>query len=113
MGPNFNGNRGRGSRRGNRQGPPRPRIRAPQPTPVEPATSSGITLADAPLGTPLKVKGISGGQRAQARLAALGILPGELVEIKQRDNGGPVLLDVKGTRVALGRGISCKVLVSG
>ena len=79
---------------------------------AEPGTNSGIPLSEAPLSTPLRVTGISGGQRSQARLAALGILPGGLVEIVQRDNGGPLLLDVKGTRVALGRGISLKVLVS-
>ena len=104
MKSNFNGNRRRGNRRGN--------MRGSQQRSAEPGMNSGIPLSEAPLGTPLRVTGISGGYRSQARLAALGILPGEQVEIVQRDNGGPILLDVKGTRVALGRGISLKVLVS-
>ena len=78
----------------------------------KPGATSDVSLAEAPLSTPLKVTGITGGCQSQTRLAALGILPGEQVEIIQRDNGGPLLLDVKGTRVALGRGISSKVLVA-
>ena len=41
----------------------------------------------------------------------MGILPGETIEIVRRDNGGPLLVEVKGARVALGRGISLKVTV--
>ncbi len=68
-------------------------------------------LTEAPLNTPLKVTTITAGRQAQTRLACMGILPGEIIKVVQRDNGGPLLVEVKGTRIALGRGICHKVTV--
>ena len=78
---------------------------------LKPGATGHLTLSDAPLSTPLRVTGIESGRQAQTRLASMGIVPGEEVRVLQRDNGGPLLVDVKGTRVALGRGISTKVIV--
>jgi Fe2+ transport system protein FeoA len=47
-----------------------------------------------------------------SRLGCLGILPGETIKILQQNNGGPLLIEVKGTRVALGNGICGKVIVT-
>ena len=71
-----------------------------------------LALGDAAPGTPLKVERILGGHRLTSRLSAMGIIPGEIVTVLQNDNGGPILLDVKGTRVALGRGIAVAVIVT-
>ncbi len=68
-------------------------------------------LSEAPIDTPVTVSAISAGRQAQYRLASLGILPGETIRVVRRDNGGPLLLEVKGTRVAIGRGLSTKVSV--
>lgn len=76
-----------------------------------PGAPAVFPLTEAPLGVPLRVKAIMGGCQAQARLASLGILPGEEVTVLQRSNSGPLLLEVKGARVALGRGISLKITV--
>ncbi len=73
--------------------------------------SPELLLTEAPLSIPLTVAHINAGSQAQSRLASMGILPGEKLIILQRDNGGPLVLEVKGTRVALGRGISQKVIV--
>lgn len=78
---------------------------------INPGASMAVPLTEAPLGIPLRVKAITGGFQAKARLASMGILPGEEVTVLQRSNSGPLLLEVKGTRVALGRGISLKVTV--
>jgi ferrous iron transport protein A len=78
---------------------------------TNPGTASCQILTEAPLNTPLKVTSIAAGRQAQARLACMGILPGEVIKVVQRDNGGPLLVEVKGTRVALGRGISHMVTV--
>jgi ferrous iron transport protein A len=52
------------------------------------------------------------GRGVRARLAALGIRPGVTVQVVGYGPGlGPVLLEVNGTRVALGRGIARKILV--
>jgi len=72
------------------------------------------TLESAPPGTPLQVVAIQGGREVRARLAALGILPGvELRVVNRGPLGGPVLVDVAGTRVAIGRGLARKVAVNG
>ena len=71
-----------------------------------------VALGDAAPGTPLKVERILGGHRLTSRLSAMGILPGEIVTVLQNDKCGPILLEVKGTRVALGRGIALAVIAS-
>jgi len=74
-------------------------------------SNSLLTLTEAPLCVPLRVSAIRKGCGAQARLASLGILPGEELMVLRRNNGGPILLEVKGTRVALGQGICSSVQV--
>ena len=76
-----------------------------------PSATPDLLLTEAPTGVPLRVAGINAGRQAQSRLASMGILPGEVIRIVRRENGGPLLLEVKGTRVALGRGVSLKVTV--
>jgi len=47
-----------------------------------------------------------------ARLSRLGIVPGVEVKVVSRAPvGGPVLVEVNGARVALGRGVARKVVV--
>ncbi len=72
------------------------------------------SLETAPAGVPLRVAAIHGGREVRARLSALGILPGTTLRVVNRGPlGGPVLVDVGGTRVAIGRGLARKVAVSG
>ncbi len=72
------------------------------------------TLDSAPAGIPLRVAAIQGGREVRARLSALGILPGTMLRVVNRGPlGGPVLVDVGGTRVAIGRGLARKVAVNG
>lgn len=78
-----------------------------------PEHSNGNTmqLCNAPIGVPLEVVGIAGGHRIRMRLLSLGIHPGETVTIVRRNPGGPLLIEVKGGRVGLGRGIATAVSV--
>lgn len=46
-----------------------------------------------------------------ARIEELGLRPGKTVEMLSNESGGPVLLKVDETRIALGRGLTMKVLV--
>jgi len=71
-----------------------------------------MLLADAPAGVPLKVSSVTCGCGIHSRLASMGILPGEIIEIVHRENGGPIVLEVKGTRIAIGRGVGLKVIVT-
>lgn len=63
-------------------------------------------------GRPLRVASIDGGREVRSRLATMGVLPGAIVQIVTRGPwGGPVLVEVDGTRVALGHKVAEKVLV--
>jgi ferrous iron transport protein A len=51
------------------------------------------------------------GRRLAGRLAALGLTLGAELEVLQNSGRGPVLVQVRGTRLALGRGQAGKILV--
>lgn len=53
-----------------------------------------------------------GGQAVNKRLASLGFTPGVQVNMNQNFGKGPLIVIVRGTRVALGRGEASKIMVS-
>jgi len=67
-------------------------------------------LAHVPVNKAVKVERIIAGPRARKYLADLGIFEGETLKVLKNDFG-PIVVEVKGTRVALGRGIANKVEV--
>ena len=71
----------------------------------------GMPLALAAPGERLRVEELTGGQEAKRQLEELGLNLGSEVEVISA-NGGPMVLAVKGSRLALGRGVAQKVLVS-
>lgn len=54
---------------------------------------------------------VDGGQILRKRLADLGLNPGMILRVIQMDPEGPVIVAVKDSRLALGRGMAQKVLV--
>ena len=69
-------------------------------------------LEQAELRLPVRISGIDGGHEVRARLATMGLLPGAVLSVLNRGPlGGPLLVEVDGTRIALGRGVARKVLV--
>ncbi len=67
------------------------------------------TLAQAMPGQKVRITGYHGGRMLRARLLALGLNLGQEVEILQ-NNRGLIIVGINGGRVALGRGISQKIL---
>jgi ferrous iron transport protein A len=57
------------------------------------------------------VRQLDGGRGFMSRLAALGFTPGAEVTMVQNFGRGPLIVLVRDTRVALGRGEAMKVLV--
>jgi ferrous iron transport protein A len=57
------------------------------------------------------IRHLSGGQTFVGRLAALGLTPGTELKVLQNLRHGPVLILVRDTRIALGRGEARKILV--
>jgi len=71
--------------------------------------TGGQPLASLSPGQRVRITGYQGGRMFRARLMALGLNLGQEVEIIQ-NNRGQVIVGVNGGRVALGRGVSQKVL---
>lgn len=57
------------------------------------------------------VRLLQGGRGFVGRMAALGFTPGAMVTMVQNFGRGPMIVLVRGTRLALGRGEGQKVLV--
>lgn len=69
---------------------------------------STVSLTTAPSGRNLRLVHVKAGKRLVHRLAELGLTPGVEMKIVQ-DSGGPILLSVRHSRIALGRGIASKL----
>jgi ferrous iron transport protein A len=67
------------------------------------------SLAEIPAGRRVRITGHRGGRMLRARLLAMGLNLGREVEVIQ-NNRGLIIVGVNGGRVALGRGISEKIL---
>ena len=74
--------------------------------------STDHSLALAQPGQRVRITGFQGGRMLRARLLALGLNLGQEVEILQ-NNRGLIIIGINGGRIALGRGISQKVLAEG
>jgi len=70
-----------------------------------------ILLKDMANGTKVRFLKVDAGRGLKARLAAMGLLAG--VELKVINNGhpGPLVIDLKGSRMVLGRGMAGKIIV--
>jgi len=67
------------------------------------------SLAEIPAGRRVRITGHRGGRMLRARLLAMGLNLGREVEVIQ-NNRGLIIVGVNGGRVALGKGISHKIL---
>jgi ferrous iron transport protein B len=58
------------------------------------------------------IRRLEGGRSVLSRLAALGFTPGTAVTVIRSSDHGPMLVSLRGSRVALGRGEAARILVS-
>lgn len=63
----------------------------------------GITLAKAPLATPLTLTDVP--PQYLAQLSRLGLRPGSVITVLRRCTGGGRIVSVAGSRIALGRAV--------
>ncbi|MFA6717399.1 MAG: FeoA family protein [Victivallales bacterium] len=70
-----------------------------------------LSLTSAPAGAELVVLNAFGGCEFQRKIAALGIYPGEKLEVVERGNCGGLIIKVKGSRLAMGQGMCEKIKV--
>lgn len=57
------------------------------------------------------ILGFHGWQMVKKRLASLGFTPGVKINMVQNYGWGPLIVTVRGTRVALGRGEAARIIV--
>lgn len=69
-------------------------------------------LADAPAGSRVVVCTVDAGGGATRRLEAMGLLPGTAAEVVSNAGQGPLIVSVRDCRLALGRGLACRIMVN-
>ena len=68
------------------------------------------SLLNAPKGV-FRVKKILGGESLSKKLSIMGIYEGSIVEKKISYGRGPVIVKVGSSEIAIGRGMSAKIMV--
>lgn len=71
-----------------------------------------LSLGELAEGAQARVHQVQGGQAFRGRVATLGFTLGTPLRLLQNAGRGPVIVLIRGTRVALGRGEALKVLVA-
>lgn len=85
-----------------------------QPFEDSTAASAGelpLRLSEIPPGSGGKVCGLGTGREFRGRAIALGFTAGAEVQVLQNFGSGPMIVLVRGTRMALGRGEAMKILL--
>ncbi|HAE59486.1 MAG TPA: hypothetical protein DCG54_08260 [Anaerolineae bacterium] len=73
--------------------------------------TDAVTLSEIRAGESAVVLDFSNGNGIAGRLTSLGFTPGVEVQMTQNFGRGPLIVTVRGTRVALGRGEAVKICV--
>jgi len=79
--------------------------------------SENMPLSDVPLSSMLTgqigtIQDLRGGRGLVGRLASLGFTPGAYVEMLQNFGHGPLIVEIRDVRIALGRGEARKIRVT-
>lgn len=70
---------------------------------------SSNTLENLPTGSRAVIISLSGGKHISSRLASIGLTIGSEVQVLQNYHRGPIIITVRGIRLALGRGEASKI----
>jgi len=70
-----------------------------------------LPLAMLPENEEARVVEVRGGRGLVRRLSELGFTPGAKVKILFSNSPGPAIVDVRGSRIALGRGLLMRIMV--
>ena len=71
-----------------------------------------MPLAIVQAGRRVRLIAVDAGHGLQSRLAALGLVPGVEIEVLRNSMHGPFLVEVRGSRIMLGRGMAQKIIVT-
>ncbi len=81
------------------------------PVPVSTTPTPVLCLNRAARGQHVRISHVQAGRCARLRLAAMGLLPGTPLTVMRAAARGPVVVAVRGARLALGRGLASAVMV--
>jgi len=71
-----------------------------------------MKLLETPKGTTVRIIEYNGGKGVGFKLRQLGLTPGKEVKVlRHAPLGGPLMIDVEGRSIALGRGIAARIKV--
>lgn len=71
-----------------------------------------LNLLQAPIGARLRIHSLEGGRGLDRKLRQYGLFAGDEARLLRRAPfGGPLLIEVNGREIALGRGVAASVLV--
>ncbi len=76
-------------------------------------TGQLMPLAMVRPGEVVTVVNVRAGWGLTRRLADMGLLPGTQIRVVNSMMPGPLIIDLRGSRVALGRGVAQKIMVTG
>ncbi|MBM4156201.1 MAG: ferrous iron transport protein A [Lentisphaerae bacterium] len=68
-----------------------------------PGGRGGTVLASCKGGRDVRLAGIRAGRELRARLAAMGLVPGIRLRVMRQEGGGPLVVALRGMRLAIGR----------
>jgi Fur family transcriptional regulator, ferric uptake regulator len=88
----------------------KPKVTNLAPAPKLPRRAE-IPLSMAANGEHVQVSKIRGGKHMQQRLASMGVIPGDNIEIVQNTFTGPITIRARDTRIAIGHCMSHKIFV--
>ncbi len=78
---------------------------------MEKNDSQVIQLLHAPKDKPMEIVALNGGTHMLQKLTAMGLTHHAVVRVMRGGGAGPMVVEVRGSRVGLGRGISSRIMV--
>ena len=70
-----------------------------------------MPLSMVAVGRKVRLVSIDAGQGLRSRLAAMGLVKNTEISVVNNSHPGPFVINVKGTKVMLGRGMAQKIMV--
>ena len=70
-----------------------------------------MPLSVVPEGSEVRIIGFRGGAMFVQKLTAMGFVPGSRLKVIRSQSGGPMIVLIRGTQMAIGRGVASKIEV--
>jgi len=76
-----------------------------------PSSNNGLYLADADVGKTYTMLGLEGGHFCREKIYSMGLNPGVKFEILQNSGHGPIEIQVRQTKLAIGRFMANRIKI--